>query len=245
MKHAGHAKIIIASPSLRLIEQSHGNAQRMAQETYGERQVTKEVYHEVWDRMTDRIRAAGYFVGTERDYLAHKERGGHLKFSGIDISKRCANSMFYLPSRAGLGKKYTFWHENWGDDSAILDPREFYDQKPAPRFEYAARVENSHENDDQKQAAPAAVSASLAAIRAALALAAKQAAYDPVAAALADRHASKPGHIEFLTLGKALARALPYDEVTAIMQREGQRDATRRREIGGALKWLRPKCRTG
>jgi hypothetical protein len=37
--------------------------------------------------------------------------------------------------------------------------------------------------------------------------------------------------------------ALPYDEVKAIMQREGQRDATRKREINGALKWLRPRCR--
>jgi hypothetical protein len=199
--------------------------------------VTKEVYHEVWDRMTDRIRAAGYFVGTEGDYIAHKERGGHLKFSGIDISKRCANSMFYLPSRAGLGTKYTFWHENWGDDAEILDPREFYDARPAPRFEYVETP--AHPNPPPQDAA----AARMAALRAALAAQAKHSTYDPVAAALADWHGSKPGHVEFLTLGKRLARALPYDDVKAIMQREGQRDVTRKREINGALKWLRSRCK--
>jgi hypothetical protein len=94
-------------------------------------------YHHVWDRMTARVRQAGFYVGRRADYdRVASTYGSRLRFSGIDMSKRTANSFFYLPSRAGMGKKHSFWLENWGEDTSILDPLAFLGYSAPERPEY-------------------------------------------------------------------------------------------------------------
>lgn len=69
------------------------------------------LYHHVWDLIAERLRDAGYSVGG---------LPVNLPASGLDKSKRCANSWFYMPCRAKLGARQTFWMENWS--APTLDP---------------------------------------------------------------------------------------------------------------------------
>jgi len=68
--------------------------------------MTQEMYHRIWDAVADRIKDFGYYVGTDLAYEKALKSGRVLpEKSGLDVSKRTANSFFYLPCRAGLGKR--------------------------------------------------------------------------------------------------------------------------------------------
>jgi hypothetical protein len=190
-----------------------------------------EDYHYVWDRMADRIRQAGYFVGRRDDYeKLVAVHGTRLKFSGIDASKRTANSFFYLPSRPKLGKKYAFWFENWGDGTAILDPLVFLDYAaPAKReYEIEAPYRNPGSND-LRRLQEALASSEPADFT--------QRAIDE---ALAEWGSGKPGHGEFLKLGKRLSKYMTVAELAATLRQEAARDPqdTRRKEVRGILLWV-------
>jgi hypothetical protein len=63
--------------------------------------VTSDLYHALWDVFEKRI----------ENYC----KNYHLT-SGIDRSKRTANSWFYLPCQAALGSEYNIWFEHWDLD---------------------------------------------------------------------------------------------------------------------------------
>ena len=107
--------------------------------------LTAEMYHAVWDAIAERIRSFGYCVDSKISY-EKSIAAGRIRppNSGLDVSKRTANSFFYLPCRAGLGKKYTFWRENWVEGVPLLDPELWLTYAPLPTQEYEVRV--AHQN---------------------------------------------------------------------------------------------------
>jgi len=85
--------------------------------------MSADMYHAVWDTIAERIRSFGYYVGPQTTYLKRVCSGIPTPpQSGLDYSKRTACSFFYVPSVAGLGKKHTFWRDNWDTDLPLLDP---------------------------------------------------------------------------------------------------------------------------
>ncbi len=107
--------------------------------------ITPDMYHMIWDAMAARIKEFGYYVGSKRAYENAKQTGKVMPPpSGLDISKRTANSFFYIPCRAGLGKKYTFWLENWGDGVPLLDPDLWITYAPLEPQEY--EIKPAYEN---------------------------------------------------------------------------------------------------
>ncbi len=102
--------------------------------------MTTEMYHAIWDAIAARIKDFGYFVGSGLAYEKAIKAGRVMPpQSGLDVSKRTANSFFYLPCRAGLGKRYTFWREHWGDDVPVLDPDIWVGYAPLEANEYQVR----------------------------------------------------------------------------------------------------------
>ncbi len=101
-----------------------------------------DMYHMIWDVIAERIRGFGYYVGPTRKASNNNSRQQQeMPDSGLDYSKRSANSFFYLPCRAGLGKKHTFWRENWNPDTPFMDPdRWVSDYAPIANQEYAPRA---------------------------------------------------------------------------------------------------------
>jgi hypothetical protein len=69
--------------------------------------MTKEAYMEIWDVLINTINAYGYSNDKKAD-----------NYNGIDLSKRTASSMFYLPCQAKEGHK-SFWIDNKGQ---YIDP---------------------------------------------------------------------------------------------------------------------------
>jgi hypothetical protein len=115
--------------------------------------IRKEDYHKIWDLMIERIIQAGYFVRSKTAFAKYKEHGGKLRFSGIDTSKRCANSMFYLPSVAGWDgrkpvPKHSFWLENW-DDKPMIEPNDWL--RLSTKATYQMTVHPSHQNAGDMQ----------------------------------------------------------------------------------------------
>ena len=107
--------------------------------------MTAEMYHAVWDAIAARIRDFGYYVGTDLTYDKAVKSGRAIpNKSGLDASKRTANSFFYLPCRAGLGLKQTFWRENWADGVPLLDPELWINYAPleAQQYEVKAAYQN-------------------------------------------------------------------------------------------------------
>lgn len=88
-----------------------------------------QLYHHVWDLIADRITSAGYRVG---------KSPANLPDSGLDRSKRTANSWFYLPCRAAKGKAHTFWRENW--DAPLLNPWDWTTRRASEKPEYELRA---------------------------------------------------------------------------------------------------------
>ncbi len=102
--------------------------------------MTSEMYHGVWDAIAERIREFGYYVGTDIAYdKAIKAGRTKPEKSGLDVSKRTANSFFYLPCRAGLGLKQTFWRENWSKTTPILDPELWVTYSPLEAQQYEVK----------------------------------------------------------------------------------------------------------
>lgn len=87
----------------------------------------------LWDVFKNRIESAGYYVGSD----ANKGKGRN---SGLDTSKRPANSFYYAPSKAGKREWSFFDTSHW--DSPLLDvghalgnwiapqPAEYYEVTP-------------------------------------------------------------------------------------------------------------------
>ncbi len=120
--------------------------------------MSADIYHAVWDVIADRIRNFGYYVGPTATY--NKRIASGLPTppqSGLDYSKRTASSFFYLPCRALLGGKFTFWRENWGSDITLLNPETWVDYAPLVEQQFETRP--AHQNP---------CSASLAKLRALL-----------------------------------------------------------------------------
>lgn len=210
--------------------------------------LTAEMYHTVWDAIAERIKSFGYCIDSKVLYEKSIAAGRRLPpNSGLDVSKRTANSFFYLPCRAGLGNKYTFWRENWVEGVPLLDPELWITYAPLPTQEYQVRA--AHQNPR---------SATLARVVDRLAQrpndahddAAKQAARQQ-AAEVARQDAvnewrSTPrgtGHDAFNRLAWQL-RATGMDdfEVRRTLEREaayGRSQAERRAEIPGIMAGLR------
>ncbi len=102
--------------------------------------MTAEMYHAVWDAIAARIRDFGYYVGTDLSYEKAVNSGRAMpNKSGLDATKRTANSFFYLPCRAGLGLKKTFWRENWADGVPMLDPDLWVSYAPLEAQQYEVK----------------------------------------------------------------------------------------------------------
>ncbi|MFZ4699117.1 MAG: hypothetical protein ACOYMG_03620, partial [Candidatus Methylumidiphilus sp.] len=112
--------------------------------------MTPEIYHTIWDTIAERIKSFGYYVGSVSSYEKEKSTGRPLPpFSGLDVSKRTANSFFYVPCRAGLGKNHTFWMENWGDETPVLNPDDWALRIQPVKQEYrAVAVRDGGKTDD-------------------------------------------------------------------------------------------------
>ena len=101
--------------------------------------MTADMYHMIWDIIAERIRGFDYYVGPTQKANKNNLAGySEARQSGLDYSKRCANSFFYMPCRAVLGKKHTFWKEHWAPVIPIMDPdRWITDFAPIANQEYA------------------------------------------------------------------------------------------------------------
>jgi hypothetical protein len=65
--------------------------------------VTTDVAEALWDVLADRVRSDGWFVGRSP---SRAELGEN---SGLDVSKRPANSFYYAPCQSAFGKKWSFF----------------------------------------------------------------------------------------------------------------------------------------
>ena len=107
--------------------------------------MTPDMYHAVWDAIAARISDFGFFVGSNLSYEKAIKLGRVMPpQSGLDVSKRTANSFYYLPCRAGMGSKFTFWHEHWADTAPLLDPDVWVGYAPLEAQEYD--VKPPHQN---------------------------------------------------------------------------------------------------
>jgi hypothetical protein len=114
--------------------------------------------------------------------------------------------------------------------AAILDPRVFLDYSaPAKReYEIEAPYRNPGSNDLRRlQAALACSEPADFTLRA-------------IDEALAEWRSGKPGHDEFLRLGKRLSKHMTDIELAATLRQEAGRDprGTRRKEVSGVLAWV-------
>lgn len=89
----------------------------------------------IWDALANRIRSGGWYVGRSPSQ-------SKLLHSGLDVSKRAANSFYYLPCKAALGKKHTFLIDNW--DAPLLDTTNVIRWLPheSVEFEFSSPVIN-------------------------------------------------------------------------------------------------------
>jgi hypothetical protein len=97
--------------------------------------VTAEIAELIWDLLSTRIKNDGWYVG--RDTTKPNQ-------SGLDMSKRCANSFYYIPCQAKAGKKWSFFDTtNW--DKPILDVMACIDSfaPELPEYVTIAPVDNS------------------------------------------------------------------------------------------------------
>jgi hypothetical protein len=91
------------------------------------RPMPSAAYEMVWDVLKEMIGSFGYFVGF-RDAYAKKARFmPNLKWSGVDQSKRAANSFYYYPCRAIKGGQHSFFHRFLDEPRAYLDPLDMLD----------------------------------------------------------------------------------------------------------------------
>ncbi|WP_438395248.1 hypothetical protein [Caballeronia sp. DA-9] len=75
-----------------------------------DRPVTVEIAEALWDVLADRVRSDGWFVGRSPN------KAEQARNSGLDVSKRPANSFYYAPCQSVFGKKWSFfdircWHQ--------------------------------------------------------------------------------------------------------------------------------------
>ena len=213
--------------------------------------MTAVMYHAVWDAIAARIRDFGYYVGTDIAYDKAVKSGRAMpNKSGLDASKRTANSFFYLPCRAGLGLKQTFWRENWADGVPMLEPELWITYAPLEPQQYEVKAaylnpatpllerarerlarEQQHRGDDADHADRDAARA-----------AGQVAARD---AAIAQWRSAPPGtgNAAFYRLAFRLKSASMNDyEVRATLEQEaafGQSPAERRAQIPSILASLR------
>ncbi len=82
----------------------------------------------IWDALAERIRSGGWYVGRNPSQ-------SKLPHSGLDVSKRSANSFYYLPCKAALGKKHTFLIDNW--DAPLFDTAQAIKWLPHDSTEFA------------------------------------------------------------------------------------------------------------
>jgi len=85
--------------------------------------IDPQYYGDIWDTIVHRFEVQGYYVKKHpRDQVPT-----HLIDSGIDKSKRPANSFFYMPSWPGSGKEiHHIWEEQW--NRTYLDPYKILDK---------------------------------------------------------------------------------------------------------------------
>ncbi|MEI7606333.1 MAG: hypothetical protein WCJ64_03000 [Rhodospirillaceae bacterium] len=114
--------------------------------------MTAEMYQGIWDAIATRIRDFGYFVGSG---IAHEKaiKAGRAMppMSGLDVSKRTPCSFFYMPCRAGLGTKFTFWREHWGAAVPLLNPDLWISYAPLEGQQYEIRVPHQNAADTRLQ----------------------------------------------------------------------------------------------
>lgn len=81
--------------------------------------VTADYYHRLWDALAARIEQYGFTIG---------RRVPGKPFSGLDKSKRPANSIFYMPSQARRDhRRNSFFDDSQWDEADILDPLAWLD----------------------------------------------------------------------------------------------------------------------
>ncbi|MDR8400425.1 hypothetical protein NE850_29360 [Paraburkholderia sp. USG1] len=84
-----------------------------------DRPVTIEIAEALWDVLAVRVRSDGWFVGRSPN------KAEQARNSGLDVSKRPANSFYYAPCQSVFGKKWSFfdtkyWHQPvWNVPHAI------------------------------------------------------------------------------------------------------------------------------
>ena len=86
-----------------------------------------ELAEGIWDALAERIEFAGWYVGRDPS----KSR---MPSSGLDVSKRPANSFYYMPCISSQGKKWTFLIDNWS--APLLDTTEAINWVPQDVCEY-------------------------------------------------------------------------------------------------------------
>jgi hypothetical protein len=107
--------------------------------------MTSEMYTAIWDAIAARIKDFGFFVGSNKSYDKALNAGRTMPpQSGLDVSKRTPNSFFYMPARAGLGAKFTFWREYWEVAVPLLDPDLWVSYAPLIPQEY--EINQPHRN---------------------------------------------------------------------------------------------------
>jgi hypothetical protein len=76
--------------------------------------VTVSYYHHLWDALAARIEQFGFTLG---------EGVPGKRFSGLDKSKRTANSIFYMPCQSRRNyRRNSFFDDSQWDEARILDP---------------------------------------------------------------------------------------------------------------------------
>ena len=88
--------------------------------------MTVDVYHHIFDGFIHVLRQGSWISGKEKTELG--ERGSNYRSHGIDMSKRCASSLFYVPTQCSEPSQ-SFWREFCGVD---LDPFAWLDRDPLP-----------------------------------------------------------------------------------------------------------------
>jgi hypothetical protein len=84
-----------------------------------------EAYTRIWDQIALKMRDAGFSVGKPK-------KGGELKRSGLDRSKRSPTSLFYLPCQA-QNREESFFKE-YNVERTALDPADWIENS-IPDFE--------------------------------------------------------------------------------------------------------------
>ena len=121
---------------------------------------TPAAYEAIWDSLKNQIEGFGYFVGSRDSYLKRKRFNPNLKWSGVDVTKRAANSFFYVPCQSPWGKEHSFFDKYLADDRSLLNPSE--------RLEYLLPERNEATDAEPEAATPSSSQTPMQKLQAAL-----------------------------------------------------------------------------